>query len=36
MRVITQGRRLMPAFARSLTTEQIRDVTAHVVEALPH
>jgi mono/diheme cytochrome c family protein len=35
-RVITEGRNLMPAFARSLTPEQIRDVTAHVVEALPH
>ena len=36
MRVVTEGRSLMPAFARSLTTEQIRDVTAHVVETLPH
>jgi len=36
IRVVTDGRNLMPAFARSLTPEQIRDVSAHVVEGLPH
>jgi alcohol dehydrogenase (cytochrome c) len=34
IRVVTEGRNQMPPYARSLTPEQIRDVSAHVVTAL--
>ena len=34
--VVREGRNDMPAFGRLLSPEQIRDVSAHVVETLPH
>lgn len=34
--VVRDGRNDMPAFGRLLSPEQIRDVSAHVVETLPH
>ena len=36
MQVVSEGRNAMPAFGRLLGPEQIRDVSAHVVETLPH
>jgi quinohemoprotein ethanol dehydrogenase len=36
MQTVRDGRNGMPAFGRELSPEQIRDVTAHVVETLPH
>ena len=36
MQVVSEGRNEMPAFGRLLSPEQIRDVSAHVVETLPH
>lgn len=36
MQLVTGGRDQMPAFGRILTPEDIRDVSAHVVETLPH
>jgi alcohol dehydrogenase (cytochrome c) len=36
MQVVSEGRNEMPAFARVLRPEQIRDVSAYVVETLPH
>ena len=36
MRVVSEGRNEMPAFGRELSPEQIRDVSAYVVETLPH
>ena len=34
--VVSEGRNEMPAFGGLLSSEQIRDVSAHVVETLPH
>jgi alcohol dehydrogenase (cytochrome c) len=36
MQTVSEGRNEMPAFGRLLSPEQIRDVSAHVVETLPH
>ena len=36
MQTVRDGRNDMPAFGRLLSPEQIRDVSAHVVETLPH
>jgi mono/diheme cytochrome c family protein len=34
-RVLNEGRNLMPAFGQTLSTQDIRDVVAHVTEGLP-
>ena len=36
MQVVSEGRNEMPAFGGVLSPAQIRDVSAHVAEALPH
>jgi alcohol dehydrogenase (cytochrome c) len=36
MQTVHDGRNGMPAFGRVLSSEQVRDVSAHVVETLPH
>ena len=36
MQVVSEGRNEMPTFGGLLSPEQIRDVSAHVVETLPH